>query len=851
MRVFRYSFSGGFVAAMVLGGALSLAPPAFCQTVQLRTLAPDPYGYPRPASGQANVPLRTSYYIELGVADQTDDVLPNSVTMRLTPQGDSAFYVLQANQQFQPGYSGTLKAASAAFSNQKMVSMNIDSAVPLIPSKQYTVTLTATSAKGSTFSGGQTTYSFTTEPGPTTHTLAAYNLNVGAAATHWTGGFFTGFCKPSYCTSEFYGRVPGYDLMRDVRQWSPKAWSLQRDWWITGHHDQPAFLPGNQPNAVRELETRRIDVMTTGASATVLHLTDFFGHEQYGIASGRALSLDYHVGDRVLIADGFNSAQTTVTAVNDAAWQVTVNNFATPADGWKIAYTGALPTQEDPKAPGLFPFGGCYLRKFSPTGTPRYYWGRIDKEEDLIAQQYGRRLLVNFCDAPGDLSIDGRANTTAKNYPEMHEVAHAITTHLIDRYGTATLEFVWSIGNEPDLGALFWRTTWDEFQKFYDYTADGILRAFEDKGFDSSRVYIGGLEFGSAPTWGSTKCKVFLGHASPTAVYAGEISQNTAYADPTLNGKRSQRVTNLCAANAGKGTPLDFVSTHCYSGSVSAAADMKWVKDQALAIDPVYFANLAIHTHESCPNWAPPPDVAAVDSYLGNGYFPTWCADVTRRLLQQASADARYGFGESILTFWPWPNGNLGGWDDVTQVLNVDSDNNGTANYQVTLPLPTLNFLGLLNTMGSNYWVLPEQVQHGHTVAGFASRPTADEVRILFYSHQGVDTQSRSDRAFVVPAAIGGLNWPQAHVQQYRFDKANNSFYAYAKQLGSRPLYTAAEVGQLTSLSQMRPTGTAVLAPSGGNFTVNAELLSNGANFLILTPQEIPAARVGDWLAYR
>ena len=281
----RSLFSGTYAVTMSLLGALVFTPPAYCQSVQVRTLAQDPYGYPRPASGQTNVPLRTSYYIELGVADQTDDVLPNSVTMRLTPLGQGAFYVLQANQQFQPGYSGTLKPATAAFSNQKMLSMNIDSTTPLLPSKQYTVTLTATSSKGSTFSGGQSTYNFTTEPSPTTHTVATYNVNVAAPATHWTGGFFTGFCKPSYCTSEFYGRVQGYDLMREVRQWSPKAWSLQRDWWITGHHDQPAFLPGNQPNAVRELETRRIDVMTTGASATVLHLTDFFGHEQYGIAS--------------------------------------------------------------------------------------------------------------------------------------------------------------------------------------------------------------------------------------------------------------------------------------------------------------------------------------------------------------------------------------------------------------------------------------------------------------------------------------------------------------------------------------------------------------------------------------
>ena len=812
----RYRVVRGSLAAVFVFGVMLGAGSGHCQTVQLRTLTQDPYGYPRPGSGQANVPLRTSYYIELGVADQTDDVLPDSVTMRLTPQGQGAFHVLLANQQFQPGYSGTLKPALAVPHRQKMVSINIDSTVPLLPSKQYTVTLTATSAKGSTFSGGQTTYSFTTETAPTTHTLAAYNLNVGASATHWTGGFFTGFFKTSYCASEYYGRLPGYDLMDAIRQWSPKAWSYQRDWWITGHDTGPTIVPFFEPNVVRELETRRIDTMTTGGATTVLHLTDFFGHEQYAIPSGRALSLDYHPGDLVLIADGTNSAQTTVTAVNDAAREVTVESIATPVGGWLLDYAAPLPTQEDPMAPGLFAFGGCHLRKFSPAGTPRYYWGRIDRESDIVAQQYRRRLMVNFIDAPGDISADGRTNAPPKDYAEMHEVARAITTRLIDRYGTATLDFAWSIGNEPDLGPNFWSGTWDEFQRFYDYTIDGVLRAFEDKGMDSNRVRVGGLEFGVVRTFGNAKCKSFLGHASPTAVYPGEVSENAAYADPRLNGKRSQRVEDLCAANGGKGTPLDFVSVHCYSRSQGAAESMKWTKDQALAIDPVYFANLAINSHESCPNWLPPPDDAAVDSYLGNGYYSTWCADVTRRLLQQASADARYGFGESILTLWPWPNHDLTGINAFTQVLGVDSDGNGTAESTVTLALPVMNFLGLLNTMGDNYWVLPEQVQHGHIVSGIASRPATDEVRVLLYSHQELDTQSRSDRAFVVPMAVTGLSWSQAHVQQYRFDKENNSFFGLAKQLGSRPAYSVAEVDQLTNLSKMKPTGTAVLAPAAG-----------------------------------
>ena len=103
-------------------------------------------------------------------------------------------------------------------------------------------------------------------------------------------------------------------------------------------------------------------------------------------------------------------------------------------------------------------------------------------------RQFGRRIVVNFTDAPGDLAIDGRQWTYPKDYVEHHQVVYAYTSHLIERYGDACLDFVWSIFNEPDLAVAFWRGgDWIELQKFYDYSTDAILRSFEDHGYDSQR----------------------------------------------------------------------------------------------------------------------------------------------------------------------------------------------------------------------------------------------------------------------------------------------------------------------------------------------------------------------------
>ena len=51
-------------------------------------------------------------------------------------------------------------------------------------------------------------------------------------------------------------------------------------------------------------------------------------------------------------------------------------------------------------------------------------------------------------------------------------------------------------------------------------------------------------------------------------------------------------------------------------------------KEVALGIDPDYYRALWVNSHEACPDWMPPPDEAATDSYLGNGFFPTWCLEV-------------------------------------------------------------------------------------------------------------------------------------------------------------------------------------------------------------------------------
>lgn len=773
---------GNLAVVTLLSAGCLWTPSASGRQVNLLEQKPDPHGFPRPARGARDVPLRTSFYLELGMPKEAgaDVVAPETVAIRLQPEGGEPIDLLTPGPRFAEGCAGWLRPRET-FQGATSLAVYVDSDDPLRPATSYTVRVTALSRAGAGLSEDRGTWTFTTEATPRVQPLT-FPLDLKAEPVLWHGAFFSGFGNILFCTDAATFN-PSYELMDRARKEHPRAWSLQRDFWMTGTEHQPSFFSTGLPNAVRERETRRIAAIEPRADGVLLRVEDVYGHLRYGIPPNRPAGEDYHPGEEVLVADGVHDARATVIAADDPAGTVLVSPLATPPGGWKIAYAAPLPLREDPNAPGLYPPGGCYLRKLRPHGTPCYDWGRLDKEWDLAHRRFGRRLLPNFADAPGDLARDGRSWTTVKDYAEWHEVVRALTGHLIDRYGADALDFVWSVFNEPDLGALFWRADWDELQRFYDYTVDAILRAFEERGHDSRRVFVGGLELGGI--FGTNlKLREFLAHCSPRAQAEGSLPLNAVFADRRLDGKRSRRVEDLCRAHAGKGSPCVFVSIHSYNRSDLMAAKLIRAKEMALEIDPEYYRDLWVNSHESCPDWNPPSDTAAADAYLGNGYFPTWCVDVVRRQLQKAAEDPRYGFGETILTVWP-PNQNFGGLNAVTRTLHCDDDGDGREDRTVTLPMPIFHVLGLLSDMGRRYWVLPPQQSGGHLVSGFASRDE-DAVRVLLYSHHTQDTQARSEAAFDVTLDLGGVEGKRVRVQEYRFDADHNSYYRLGRSLRDR-----------------------------------------------------------------
>ena len=274
--------------------------------LQLLRLAPDPYGYPRPAPQATDVPLGTSLFFQIGSADEksTDAVLADSVTVRIRAPGMADRELLRAGQQFADGCSGKIEASRDP---RSALAVYIDGLGALQPATTYTVLVAAQSRGGASLSGEKGAWQFTTAAAEVTQSLQ-FSLDLASRPIHWQGGFFTGFCKPSLCTSAA-NRIPEYELMQSIRQEAPRAWSLQRDFSPTSTGHQPEFLDASHPNVVRERETRRIVAIEQRSDGMLLRVEDFFGHAQYGIATGRLLADDYHPGDEVLIADGVNAAR--------------------------------------------------------------------------------------------------------------------------------------------------------------------------------------------------------------------------------------------------------------------------------------------------------------------------------------------------------------------------------------------------------------------------------------------------------------------------------------------------------------------------------------------------------------
>jgi xylan 1,4-beta-xylosidase len=816
---------------------------------------------PRPYDGRVDVTPATTLYFEVLVPNDNGEagrIDADTITATLVPEGGDPVPMITAGRVFADGFTGAIHD-DFEIGDENGQAVYIEPAAPLDFARRYTVEVEAVTFDGVPIDPAADSWSFTTRPEITDPTVT-WSIDLDAPTVHWQGWFFSGLLKPDFNTSRLFDQFESYDLMDGVTATNPDAFSLQRDWPLTSDYwhngdlkDNPwpvGDLDGN-PNPVRELETRRVIAADDSAGVTRLTLADLPEGPLFGIPPNRPLSADFQPNDLVTIGDREKYADAVVQSVDDEANVVVVSPIQTPADSWILDYEGSHPPG-NPEVPDNFTKPLCYLRKLAPVGTPVYYWTRIDDEFDIVHGEHGRRLQINFGYVPLDLArepVPGKdvghgAISLPKDDLQWHEVVREMTFHLVDRYGEATLDFYWSIGNEAAFG-LSCCPDKNEFYRFYDVTANAILTAFEDRGLDAGRVILGGIE--SVDIGGVDYVRDALYHASgPADQPDGEIvEENFVCNDARFVDKLAARTAAICDAWSGKGAPLDFVSIHEYDHADQAAADLIAIKDDALMIEPDRFADLNVTSFEATPDWRPRYDPAANAVHKGNGFLPTWCADWMQRLVARAIDDERYAHHESVLTVWPFDY-NARGFSSFTALMRTDEDGDGTEDRITTVKKSIFNYVELLAKMNRDLAPLPERWVAGVRLAGVRSR-AADADRLLVFSHDKDDTQSRDETVFDAELQLEGVRWPHVTVRRWRVDRDHSSPYRAILALPDQELFRPDELAELEATDDLVPDGPPVdHAVAAGTLTLNAPLAVNGVTLVEITERDLDGDGIGD-----
>jgi hypothetical protein len=832
---------------------------------------------PRPAPLSTDVTTGTTIDFELLVPNTNGTIgkiNPNTITVDLAPAlTGTGTTMLDLNQVFGSGFSGEI-IDNIYRDTRNGVAVYIVPETPLDFDKDYYVRVSAETFNGDT-TAVPTAWRFTTR-NDIANIEPTLSANLTDQTVSWDGWFFTGMIKPNFNTSRMFDQLESYDLMDTVTAINPHAWSLQRDRPLNGDfwRGGGGVWDGN-PNVVRERETRRIRLIRNEEDATLLtvenideaplyctleELAEVEGGPPCGVMTNRPLDADFLPGQVVSVGDGEKFEIVNVMSVDNATNTVEVTKLTNTAWvlGEELEHNHV--DDDDPDTPDHFSKPETYLRKYNPVGTPVYYWKRVDDEWDIVHGQHGRRLVVCISYVPVDLAKDpvpsrkqGEASISPpKSYLQWHEFIREVTFHLIERYGDKTLDWYWSVGNEPNYSTS-WSGTRDEFYEFYDYTANAILTAFEDpeRGLGVSTVQIGGLEPGGATGGHVTWVKKALYHMSGAAddPDASVVEQNFACENPDFEGKRAQRVEAICEQYEDKGSPIDFVSVHEYQRSEVAVKDITEVRDAALDVDPDYYDDLNVTSFEAGPFWQHQFDPAAHAIYQGNGYFPTWCADWMQRMVATAKTkDPRYARHESILTVWPHDYNSIGWHPSVTGLMRVDDDWDGEEDRIATIRKAVFNYIELLARMSHELAPLPAQDVAGIRVSGVRSASPGSHA-ILLYSHDMQDTESREDTVFDVQLDLDGVPWPVTTVRRWRVDKDHSSPYRELQALpfrGGRVAYRPAQICDLEANDGLAEDG----APqdhdaSFGRLELSVPVAVNGVTFLELVEadgDEIPSS---------
>lgn len=489
---------------------------------------------------------------------------------------------------------------------------------------------------------------------------------------------------------------------------------------------------------------------------------------------------------------------TELAALSPVPVYVRVHNLLTTGDGTPALKWGSTNAYTEDAA-----------------GRPVYDWRIIDRIFDTYVERK-MKPLVQIGFMPKALSskpdpyqhnwaagVPGRPLFTGWAYPptdyaKWAELVYQWARHTVQRYGANEVKtWYWEVWNEPDIG--YWQGTPQEYQKLYDYAADGLKRAMPD-------ARIGGPEV-TGPNGARTQqfLKDFLEHCV--------------------------RGTN--SATGKTGAPLDFVTFHAkgsprvFEGQVRMA-----ISNQLKAISNGFQIVSSFPELRSTPiviGESDPEGCAACsmrtnpeNAYRNGTMYSSYTAAQIARTFELADLHKVNLLGSVTWAFEFENQPYFAGFRDLAT--------NG-------IDKPVLNVFRMLGKMrGDRVSVVSTSAAGVESIRDDGVRDRDDVYALASRSEKAMEVLVWNYHDDDLPAApaditmtIEGLASGNPTVTQYRVDDRYSNSYAAWKQMGSPQSPTAVQRAALEKAGQLQTIGSASRQRvTDGRLTLNLSLPRQG-----------------------
>jgi xylan 1,4-beta-xylosidase len=450
-------------------------------------------------------------------------------------------------------------------------------------------------------------------------------------------------------------------------------------------------------------------------------------------------------------------------------------------------------------------------------GNPVYNWTIVDSIFDTYIQR-GMKPLAQIGFMPEALSSkpqpyrhNWRPGAPYKevftgwayppnDYNKWRELIYQWVKHCVDRYGKKEVEsWWWEVWNEPNIP--YWQGTQEEYNKTYDYAADGLRKALPTARIGGCNITGGGSKFLSA----------FLNHCISDTNYAtGKI-----------------------------GSPLDMVLFHAkgqprvVNGTVvmNVGTQMRNIRDAMKTVNEFpSLRNIPLVIGESDPEGcaACGMNTNPENAYRNGTMYSSYTAASFARKYLLADEHKANLIGAVSWSFefenQPW----FAGFRDLA-TNGVDK--------------PVLNVFRMFGMMkgkrvavsGSRMYDLKTFVDssvRGQTDIGALAAKENKSAAIMVWNYHDEDRQAAAEE---ITVNVDGLPPATVTVTEYRIDDEHSNSYEVWKKMGSPQNPTAEQIAVLEKAGQLQTMNKLVrITTTNGKAVIKVNLPRQGVSLLKL-----------------